>query len=236
MAFTLHYSPDSANLVVRMALEEFGLPYVDQLVDRSRGEQRQAAYRALNPQGLLPVLIDPDQDEPLFETGAILLHLTDYKNRRVGHDARATRGRLLKWLFYLSNTVHADLRALFYTPRYTPDPAIIPALRQGLLARLDQHFALLDAELSRRAEPYLLGREPSVCDFYAGACARWVQIYPDGATLEPARIKRHARFAEMLEHLQALPSVIRACTREHISGPAFIAPRLPTLDRAVVTG
>lgn len=236
MTFTLHYSPDSANLVVRIALEEFGLPYVDQLVDRSRSEQRQAAYRALNPQGLLPVLIDPDQDEPLFETGAILLHLTDHRNRLAGHDDRKTRGRLLKWLFFLSNTVHADLRALFYTPRYTADPAIIPALRQGLLTRIDQHFALLDGELARRDDPFLLGKEPSVCDLYAAVCARWVQLYPEGATLEPDRIRRHGRLAEMLERLQAMPSVMRACAREHIGGPAFIAPRLPALDRAAVTG
>jgi glutathione S-transferase len=236
MAFTLHYSPDSANLVVRMALEEFGLPYIDQLVDRSRSEQRGAAYRALNPQGLLPVLIDPDQDEPLFETGAILLHLEDYRNRLAGHNDRATRGRLLKWLFYLSNTVHADLRALFYTPRYTADPATVPALRQGLLARLDQHFALLDGELARRAEPFLLGTEPTVCDLYAAVCARWAQLYPEGATMEPDRITGHGRFAEMLERLQALPSVIRACAREHISGPAFITPRLPAVDRASISG
>ncbi len=59
-----------------MLLEELDLSYGEIIVDRSRGGQRDPAFLALNPQGLLPVLIDPDQAEPLFETAAILLHLT----------------------------------------------------------------------------------------------------------------------------------------------------------------
>jgi glutathione S-transferase len=31
----------------------------------------------LQSQGLLPVLVDSEQDEPLFETAAILSHLAD---------------------------------------------------------------------------------------------------------------------------------------------------------------
>jgi glutathione S-transferase len=74
---TLYWSPDSANVVVRTVLEELGVAYQDVLVDRAGGVHSSAAYRAMNPQGLLPVLVVPDQDEPLFETAAILLWLAE---------------------------------------------------------------------------------------------------------------------------------------------------------------
>ena len=52
----LHYAPDNASLVIRLALEELGIPYDTVLVDRRSGQQKSAGYLALNPNGLIPVL------------------------------------------------------------------------------------------------------------------------------------------------------------------------------------
>ena len=41
--YVLHYAPDNASLIVRLALEEMGLPYRTVLVDRARREQDGAA-------------------------------------------------------------------------------------------------------------------------------------------------------------------------------------------------
>ena len=128
MAYTLFYSPDSANIVVRMALEEMGAAYQALEVDRRENAQRSEAFLKFNPQGLLPVLVDPAQDEPVFETAAILLHLADQHSTLKPLDPRA-RGRLLKWLFFLSNTLHADLRMAFYTERYADSAESIATLR-----------------------------------------------------------------------------------------------------------
>ncbi|MCB1329029.1 MAG: glutathione S-transferase N-terminal domain-containing protein, partial [Maritimibacter sp.] len=69
----LHYAPDNASLIIRIALEELGLPYETRLVDRQAEAQKSPAYLALNPQGLIPVLETPEG--PIFETAAILLWL-----------------------------------------------------------------------------------------------------------------------------------------------------------------
>lgn len=50
-------------------------------------------------------------------------------------DARV-RAATLKWLFYLSNTPHAELRATFYSPRYIDGPAAVGPMRRGLALRL----------------------------------------------------------------------------------------------------
>jgi len=71
--YRLHYAPDNASLIIRLALDEIGAPYEAVLVDRQAEAQKAPAYLAMNPAGLIPVLETPQG--PMFETGAILLWL-----------------------------------------------------------------------------------------------------------------------------------------------------------------
>lgn len=226
MAYTLFYSPDSANVVVRMAFEEIGVPYEALEVDRRQHVQRSPAFLKFNPQGLLPVLIDSAQDEPLFETAAILLHLAD-QHATLKPLQTSARGRFLKWLFYLSNTLHADLRMLFYTERYATDALAEKALRARLHPRVLAHLALLEAELARHAGPWLLGDDLSVCDLYLAACVRWLQLYPRGHTLDVSSLQGLPRLLVLLQRLELRETVRRAFTAEGIDGPLFTAPRYP---------
>lgn len=222
----LYWSPDSANLAVRMALHELDLPYEAVLVNRAAGGLRQLDFLDLNPQGLLPVLAATEQDAPIFETGAILLHLAEREGRLVPGDPRA-RGRLLKWLFFLSNTLHADLRVLFYAERYTIDGAAVPALRAGIRTRIDGHLLLLDRAIAETGGPWLLGGELTILDLYLATCIRWAQLYPPGEALQPDAIEPLTALATLLERLADRPAIREACRREGIQGPLFLAPSMP---------
>ncbi len=238
MTLRLHWSPDSANLVVRLALEELGLAYEAVRVDRARGGHKAPGYLALNPQGLIPVLEDLRGDGPLvlFETGAILLHLADRRGR-LGPDGPAAddpaaRAAFLKWLFYLSNTLHADLRAAFYSQRYVDDAAAVPSLRAGLGKRVAGHCALIEAQL---APAWLAGDRPTLVDFYLAACLRWARLYPAGAPVLEG-VGAFPRIAALLAALEARPAVRRAFAAEHIAGRPLTAPEPPALPPGEVTG
>ena len=153
MSLRLHWSPDSANLVVRITLEALDLPFEGVRINRGKGEHKRPGYLALNPQGLIPVL--QDGDLVLFETGAILWHVAERAGRlgladsAIGGptadgpsmDDPAARAAALRWLFYLSNTVHADLRVTFYADRYSDD---VDSLRRGTARRLHDHCDLME--------------------------------------------------------------------------------------------
>ena len=237
MTYTLYYSPDNANVIVRTVLEMLEQPYTDVLVDCPGALQKKSAeFRAMNPQGQLPVLLVTDQDEPLFETAAILLFLAERHGDLLPADVRQ-RGRALKWLFYLSNTLHADLRVLFNSPRYVADPVAIPTLRQALITRVTGHFALLDAEIAGSGGRWLLGGERcSVCDIYLAWCARWALIYPVGQALPRGALAAFPQLSAVLHRLQDDPAVLRACAREDIAAPAFTDPVLPQPTQGSVTG
>lgn len=75
----LHYFPSNASLTPHMLLEELGVPYELKLVDRAHGAHKAPDYLALNPNGLIPVLVEAhaEGDLVLYETAAICLHLVD---------------------------------------------------------------------------------------------------------------------------------------------------------------
>ena len=98
------YSVNSPNGVkVSIMLEETGLPYEPHLVDIMQGESRTPEFLALNPNGKIPAIIDPQGPggEPLalFESGAILLYLAEKSGQFLPADP-ARRWETIQWLFF----------------------------------------------------------------------------------------------------------------------------------------
>lgn len=219
--YVLHYAPDNASLIVRLALEEAGLPYRTTLVNRRTRQQDSAAYRTLNPAGLIPVLETPEG--ALFETGAILLWLADRTAGLAGGLAPApadpARGDFLKWLFFLSNTAHADLRRLFYPGEYVPAGAE-PGHHAIMIARMQRHFALLDA--AAQAQPQLFAA-PSVLAPYVAALMRWSVLYPEGHDTW-FRLADFPALATLARALETRPATARAARAEGLGPAPFTAP------------
>ncbi|MEM8812623.1 MAG: glutathione S-transferase family protein, partial [Pseudomonadota bacterium] len=173
MSYTLYFSPDSANLVVRMVLEELGAGYEDRQVPRKRSE-RPAEFFRLNPRGLLPVLIDHETDAPVFETAAILLYLADKHGALAPRpSALEARGTCLRWLFMLSNTLHADLQVTFYAERYANSEEESRLVRAAATDRVIGHLTMLDRVIEETGGEWLLPSGLSICDFYLACCVRW---------------------------------------------------------------
>ncbi|WP_209016984.1 glutathione S-transferase family protein [Roseibium aggregatum] len=227
--YRLHGSPDSANIVVRLLLEELELAYEDVPVDRRARAQNSEAYLRLNPQGLIPVLEVPGQDAPMFETGAILLYLADTCDRLAPARTAPDRGRFLKWLFFISNTLHSDLRIAFKPHKYLPAGEAQKLFSEMLVGRIAGSLSLLDREIAATEGPFLLGAELSCADLYLAACARWAQIYPEQGKWGLSGVPR---LKQLLETLEERPAVRRACAMEGIEGRAFTEPKPVTLPGA----
>ena len=98
------YSLNTPNGVkASIMLEETGLEYEPHLVDIMEDESHLSEFLALNPNGKIPAIIDPDGPggEPLglFESGAILLYLAEKSGKFLSADP-ATRWRTIQWVFF----------------------------------------------------------------------------------------------------------------------------------------
>ena len=102
-------------------LEELGIPFQLDLVKRDEGALTSPEYLAMNPNGLIPVLVDGDT--VLYETAAILLHLADTHpaSKLAPRMASAERAQFYKWLIWLTNTLQPALIAYFYPHRWVAE-------------------------------------------------------------------------------------------------------------------
>nr|MBP6778092.1 glutathione S-transferase [Piscinibacter sp.] len=72
---TLYHSPNTRSTGVLILLEELGADYDLQVLDIKAGEQRRAAYLAVNPMGKVPTL--RHGDALVTEQVAVFLYLAD---------------------------------------------------------------------------------------------------------------------------------------------------------------
>ena len=216
----LHYAPDNASLCVRLALETAHIPYETRLVDRRQSAQRSAAYLALNPNGLIPVLETPDG--ALFETAAILLWLAERHPALLPSDP-ALRAKAVTWLFWMSNTLHPTLRMLFYPDQFI-DTAHREALNTRTRVRLNHQLALLNATAS---DAKWIGADtPSVLDCYLCPMLRWTVLYPVAAATRP-KLADFPALLRIAQRMETHPATQAAIQAEGLGPTPFTAPCLP---------
>ena len=226
----LFYAPDNASLIIRIILEELGLEYRPVLVDRAKKEQASAEYLSLNPKGLIPVCVI--DDAPVFETAAIALTLAENairlgarNNVKLVPDIDdPCRPQFLKWLFFISNTVHPDLRQMFYAEQFVgSDEHWQETFRSTVRIRLCDSFAILDRQYGDCPNDYLFGHTPSIIDIYLALCMRWAQIYPMSARGKISS-SDYPAISGMLERLQNRSAVVAACEKDGITNKFFTQP------------
>ncbi|SDG37446.1 glutathione S-transferase family protein [Roseospirillum parvum] len=209
--YRLYHHPGKASLVPHLVLEELGQPFELISLDTDRGEHHTPAFRALNPRGLIPVLIDDGQDLVLPETAAIVLHLVDRHPEAGLAPPPGSRERAIfyRWLVFLTNTVQAEVLAMAYPDRHTTqqDEAASAAIRAAAQVRLGEFLDILEGALAESGGPYLLGGLFSAVDLYLLVMARWTRGIP-----RPPRDR--PRLADLLDTLTDRAAVRRVAERE----------------------
>ncbi|MEX3958990.1 glutathione S-transferase N-terminal domain-containing protein [Trinickia sp. EG282A] len=95
--------PTPNGVKVGIMLEETGLAYEPHRIDITANEHRDPAFVALNPNGKIPAIYDPDGPSgrplALFESGAILIYLADKTGQFLSTEPN-TRYETLQWLMW----------------------------------------------------------------------------------------------------------------------------------------
>ena len=214
---TLHYYPGNASLAPHVVLHELGVLFELNLVDRAVNAHKSPEYLKLNPNGLIPALVDGDL--VLHETAAICLHLADTHPAAQLAPPLGTAERALfyKWLMWLTNTVQANLVHYFYGHRLVDEgnaaaAAQIKAHVQSkvgeCLVQINDHLAL-----SQPTSPWMMGAQYTVLDPYVWMVCRWTRGFSD----KPAR--SYAHIGPYLERMQQRPALQRVIAAELLSLP-----------------
>ncbi|PZO12234.1 MAG: glutathione S-transferase [Burkholderiales bacterium] len=213
----LHFSPSTASMVPHILLEELGVPYERVAVDRDNNAHKAPDYLRLNPNGLIPVLVEGDL--VLYETAAICLHLCDTHPQAglLPAPGAAERAHACKWLVWLTNTLQATLIVYFYPERWMNEgnDAGVAELKAHAQARVGPLLDQLDAELARHGGPWFMGAAYSTLDPYVFTLCRWTRSFSSA----PARERAH--LGPYLHRVLERPAVQCMLAHEGLSGPHF---------------
>jgi GST-like protein len=150
---------------VALFLEEAGLGYEKIPVDTRKGEQHAASFRAVNPNGKVPAIVDTDgpngREVTVFDSNAILLYLGDKTGRFVG--SPDDRGQLLSWLMFVATGIGPYSGQAVHFQHAAPEK--LPYAINRYRREVERHYQVLDLHLAGRET--IVGDEYTIVDMAA---------------------------------------------------------------------
>jgi len=201
--YKLYYAPGAASLAVHWMLIDLGVPFEAVRLDLGAGQQKDAEYLRLNPNGLVPTLVVDGR--PVYECAALLMLLAE-RHPEAGlapAPGSAQRAAYLQWMTHLTNTVQTAFRNWFY-PQEPAGEDMAPRIQEFARVQITSAWDRIDARLASSGG-YIAGAAPSAADFLATMLMRWSRNMPKPATEWTAlrdyvaRMKARPSFATLYE-------------------------------------
>jgi len=160
-----------------ITLEELALPYTVHAVDLTLSEQDTPEFRALNPNGRIPVIFDHETGMTVFESGAILLYLAEKAGQLLPTNL-SDRYCVILWLMFQMGGIGPMQGQAVVFERYFGED--VPVARTRYKNETRRLYEVLNTRL---AESEYLAGDYSVADIANWAWVkthRWARIPVDG--------------------------------------------------------
>jgi glutathione S-transferase len=190
-------SPNGLKAII--TAEHCGSPVDLVDIDLGAGEQHGAAYRAINPNGRVPTLVDGNF--VLWESNAIMQYLAEKAGERsIWPDDPRARADIARWQFW--DVAHLGPAAKPFQWEYLikamlglgdPDEAALAAAEAPFRACAD----VLEATLGKR--PYLTGEQLTLADISVAATL----IYVEAASMPVADYSALQRWRQQVSAIPA---------------------------------
>ena len=211
MNLKLYFAPGACSFVPHVLLEMSGAAFEPCMVKLHKGEQNSDDYKAINPRGQVPVLVNDGQ--AVTQIVAIVLHL-DQVFPEMGFlpSAPLARAQALSTLAWMNNTVHPTFTHIFMPQKFSDLPEVQAALKpyntqlfRGMLGEIQ---ALVHAAQAK-GQPWLSGECFGPLDAYSLTFTRWGTI----AGIAP---EEHPALWAFVQKVAAEPAVARVIERERL--------------------
>lgn len=194
-----HYNMAPNPRKVALFLEEAGLDYEAIPVDTRKGEQHRPEFRALNPNGKVPVIEDED-GTIVFDSNAILLHLATKHGRFLPSDP-TLHGPMLSWLMFVASGIGPFMGQSVHF-RHAAPAGNEYAVRRYLNEAI-RHWTVLDGQLG--AGPHILGEDYTIVDM-----AAWGWAGPMERAMGEGALDRFPNVRRWKAMIDARPAAERA--------------------------
>ncbi len=161
----LFSAPTPNGVKVGIMLEETGLAYEAHRIDIMANESHDPAFLALNPNGKIPAIYDPEGPSgtplALSESGAILIYLADKSGLFLSPDPN-TRYETIQWLMWQMGGVGPMFGQLGFFHKFAGREYEDKRPRDRYAAESKRLLGVLDARLDGRE--WVMGADYSIAD------------------------------------------------------------------------
>ena len=211
MSLKLYFSPGACSFVPHVLLEMSGAEFEPSMVKLHKGEQNSDEYKAINPRGQVPVLVNNGQ--AVTQILAIVLHLDQlFPEAHFLPTEPMARAQALSTLAWMNNTVHPTFTHIFMPQKFSDQPEVQAALKpyntqlfRGMLGELQTQVLAAAA----KGQTWLTGEHFSPLDAYSLTLTRWGTI----AGIAP---EEHPELWAFVQKVAAVPAVARVIERERL--------------------
>jgi len=192
----LYYSPNLNPRVAVAVARHLGSP-VDYVRASPRHPDHEDAFRAINPNTLVPVLVEDGRR--LWETDAIACRLSELAGSDFWRTGEET-AEMVMWVSWGSNHLNRAADPLYFDRLIRPffsDQGAPEAVIEEALSDFRRYAAVLDAELENRT--WLVGGRLSYADFRVASALP----FADGAGLPLAEFPNVKRWHDQLWAIDA---------------------------------
>lgn len=201
--FYFHPTPNPAKIA--LFLEETALPYEVVPVDTSKGEQHQPAFRAINPNGKVPAIVDTDgpggKEARVFDSTAILLYLAEKTGKFQG--APEDRPELLSWLLFIASGLGPFSGQAVHFQFAAPEGLEYAVNRYRREA--ERHYQVLNDHLAGRT--FIVGDTYTIADIAAWG---WLERAPRVLKGAENPLAAFPNLKRLFETVDARPAATRA--------------------------
>ena len=178
--FDLYTAPTPNGWKVAMTLEELNLEYSVHLIDLEAGEQHEAEFLKMNPNGRIPVIVDLGASGlTIFDSNAILFYLAE-KTGRLLPVKGSVRQEVMQWLMFQASGIGPMQGQAVVFERYFPED--VPAAKKRYHNETRRLYEVLNVRLQDRE--WLAG-DFSIADISNWSWIRsykWARVSTDGLT------------------------------------------------------
>jgi GST-like protein len=200
-----YFHPTPNPLKIALFLEEAGLPYETIPIDTSKGEQHTLAYRAINPNGKVPAIVDTEgpggRDVRVFDSTAILIYLAEKTGKFLG--TPDDRPELLSWLLFLASGLGPFSGQAVHFQFAAPEGLAYAVNRYRREA--ERHYQVLNDHLEGRT--YIVGETYTIADISAWG---WLDRATRVRKGEADPLGSFPNLKRLFETVDARPAVVRA--------------------------
>jgi GST-like protein len=179
-----------------IALEEMGLPYTVHSVDISKDEQFKPEFLKISPNNRIPAIVDTDNGQALFESGAILMYLAEKTGKFMPTEAGA-RWACVQWLMWQMGGVGPMLGQVHHFVKYNKGKA--PYAEERYLKEAHRLYGVLDRRL---AEAEFVAGDYSIADM---SIWPWISRF-EWQTID---LRQYANVLRWYKAIAARPAVQR---------------------------